>query len=453
MLRLLLINPVGRKSGYLLSKFTTFSPLALAYVAASTPENWEVKIIDENFGPFAFEEADLVAITAFTSNINRAYDIARMYREKKIKVVIGGIHASMANGEACRYADTVVRGEAEGIWPKVIQDFQNNSLNALYKGPKIDLTQGHVFPRRDLLDPRYLWSSVQTSRGCPFNCNFCSVTRYSGTEVRQRRSEDVLKELKNIAGDYIAFIDDNLIGYGPASIARAKDLFKGMIDQGLGKKWWMQSSINAAEDEQTIELAAKAGCILVFIGFETISKNTLSNMKKGVNLRIGVENYKKVVDIFHKYGIAVFGAFIIGNDFESPDYYKDLARFMIQSGIDIFQISLLTPLPGTKLMEQLQNKGRLIFQDFPEDWQKFRFSFMVHQPEGVDPDTIYTADNYIKNRLYSFPTYQYRIFKSALHLRNLQNLFATFKFNKALKKSWQNSQYYQNYPFRFQIRG
>jgi len=441
--KLLLINPVGRRSGYLLSKFSTFPPLGLAYVAAVTPSNWDVKILDENFDKFEFEEADLVGITAFTSNINRAYEIAQIYRRRRIKVVIGGIHASMLPDEALQYADAVVIGEAEGIWDKVIYDFEENKLSPKYIGPQVDLTRYSITPRRDLLHSGYMWDSVQTSRGCPFNCYFCSVTKYLGKEYRQRRAKDVLDELEKIKGEYIVFVDDNLIGYSPANRERAIELFEGMIKRGMSKKWWIQTSINAADDERVIELAAHAGCMFVFIGFETISKEMLKDMKKGINLKKGIENYRKVLDTFHKHGIGVLGAFIIGNDYESPTYYKELADFLVHSGIDAVQISILTPLPGTQLMEQLQNEGRLVYKDFPQDWDKYRFSYMVHQPQEVEVDTIYTGNNYIKTRIYSFPIFQYRLLKSLYSLRKVSNFYTIYKFNQALKKSWINSHYYK----------
>ena len=182
----------------LLSRFSTFSPLGLAYVAAVTPSNWEIKIIDENFDEFEFEEADLVGITAFTSNINRAYQIARLYKERKIKVVIGGIHASMLPDEALQFADTVVVGEAENIWSEVIADFEHGSLSSLYVGPKVNLDQLKIIPRRDLLDPRYFWNSVQTSRGCPFNCHFCAINRFYSGRYRTRDPEDVIEDLKKV---------------------------------------------------------------------------------------------------------------------------------------------------------------------------------------------------------------------------------------------------------------
>ena len=446
MKKLLLINPVSRRSGLLLSRFSTFSPLGLAYVAAATPSNWDVKIADENFDAFEFEEADLVGITAFTSNTNRAYEIAEMYRHRKIKVTIGGIHASMVPDEALRFADTVVVGEAESVWPKVIDDFENNHLSNLYVGSKLNLDQYKILPRRDLLHSQYFWHSVQTSRGCPFNCYFCSVSRYLGKEFRQRDINQVLGELSQLKGKFIAFVDDNLIGYSQNSRNRAAKLFKGMIEQGLDQKWWMQTSINAADDEKVIELAAQAGCLFAFIGFETISRNTLKDMKKGVNIKMGVKNYRKVVDVFHRYGIAVYGAFILGSDYESPAYYKELADFLVHSGIDIIQLTLLTPLPGTELMEDLQKDGRIIYNDYPQDWDKYRFSYMVHRPREVQPKTIYIGNNYIKKRIYTFPAYQYRLLRSFFSLKNNTNFFATYKFNKALKKGWENSHYYQDYP-------
>ncbi|MCX7788020.1 MAG: B12-binding domain-containing radical SAM protein [Spirochaetes bacterium] len=447
--RLVLINPVGRRSGYMLSRFSLFPPLSLAYVAAVTPDSWEVNIVDENFGQSTLEEADLVGITAFTSNIGRAYQLAAQYREKGIPVVLGGIHASMLSKEALQFANAVVKGEVEGIWGKVLQDFEKKQLGGIYQGPVLDLSTFNVLPRRDLLHPGYLWNSIQTSRGCPFDCSFCSVSRYMGKAYRQRTASSVLQELSIIPGQYLFFLDDNLIGYSTESRKRAIQIFRGMIDSGIQKIWWMQASINVAEDPEVLRLASQAGCAYVFIGFETTDVDALKGMHKGVNLKTGVDNYRTIVRRLHEEGIGVLGAFILGNDHETPQYYEDLARFILSSGIDMVQISILTPLPGTALMDQLQAEGRLLYNDFPFDWEKFRFSYLTHRPTGIDPETVYTADNYIKKRLYSFPTYPFRLLRSFFWIRNPQRSFIVYKLNDALKRSWQNSHYRWTYPDHF----
>jgi radical SAM superfamily enzyme YgiQ (UPF0313 family) len=447
--KLLLVNPVGRKSGYLLSGFSTVPPLNLAYIAAVTPPGWHVKIADENFCELEYEEADLVGISAFSSNIVRAYEIARKYGERGTKVVIGGIHASMLPEEALRYADAVVVGEAEGIWQKVLDDFETDCLSGKYVGPRIDLANNSIKPRRDLLDSRYFFESIQTSRGCPFDCHFCSVSKYLGKEFRQRRPDDVLDELAEMSGKYLFFLDDNLIGHGRESRKRAEAIFKGMLERGIKKRWWMQTSMDAADDEEVLRMAAKAGCMFAFIGIESIRERTLKDMKKGINLKVGVENYKRAVGRFHKHGIGVLGAFIIGNDHESPAYYKELVKFMVDSGIDMVQLAILTPLPGTGLMEEMEKKGRLLYTDFPDDWVKYRLSHVVHQPEGLDPETIYIGDNYIKNHLYKFPTNQFRMIRSFFSIGNPLNFYAVYRFNKALRRSWQGSHYYEKYPCKF----
>jgi radical SAM superfamily enzyme YgiQ (UPF0313 family) len=223
-------------------------------------------------------------------------------------------------------------------------------------------------------------------------------------------------------------------------------LFKGMIRKGLNKKWWMQTSINTADDENLVKLAGQAGCLFAFIGFESLNEESLKAMKKSINIKIGVENYKRVIRTFHKYGIGVVGAFITGNDHESLAYYRELGKFLISAGVDVSQITILTPLPGTALMDKMQKENRLLYQNFPDDWVKYRFSYVVHKPRGVDPDTIYLGNNYIKHHIYSFPNNQYRMIKSFLSIKNLYSFYAVNKFNKSLKRGWQGSHYFKKYP-------
>ncbi len=441
MKKLLLINPVGRRSGYMLSTVSRFPPLGLAYAAAVTPGDWDVKIVDENFGRSPVEEADLVGITAFTSSVGRAYEIAGQYRKEGVPVVMGGIHASMMPEEVLQYADAAVTGEVEGIWGTVIRDFEQGRLGGIYRGPVVDLENCRILPRRDLLHPDYLWQTIQTSRGCPFECSFCSVSRYLGKAYRQRTADSVLRELEGIPGKDIFFLDDNLIGYSEKSKSRALAIFQGMIDRGMNKRWWTQASINVADDE-VLRLAARSGCSHFLIGFETTDAQTLRNMRKGINLKAGVGNFRDIIRRIHDHGIGVFGTFIIGNDGEAPEYYRELADFIISAGVDIIQITILTALPGTALMERMIQEDRLIHKNFPQDWEKFRLSFLTHTPENTTPERIYGGNNYIKRKLYSFPTFPYRMAKSFLSIRNPTNFRTILELNRALRRSWMNSHYY-----------
>ena len=441
--KLVLINPVEQKSGLLLSKLSKFPPLNLAYIAALTPNNWEIQIIDENINEFQFVEADLVGITSFTSTINRAYKPAKFYRDKGTKVVLGGIHASLLPEEVVFYVDSVVIGEAELIWGKVIEDFENKSLQQKYYGPLVPCVKYHILPRRDLLSSEYIWGSIQTSRGCPFDCDFCSVSRYLGRSYRKKNVDDILDDLKSIENEYVFFLDDNLIGVGEECEKLSIDLFKGMIERKMNKKWFMQTSINTGENEEVLKYASRSGCMFALVGIETLRKDDLKKMKKGINLKIGVDNYKKIIDRFHKYGIGVLGAFIIGNDYENKEYYEELADFIVKAGVDAVQISVLTPLPGTDLFNRLQNEQRLLFTDFPVDWSKYRFSHLVHKTIGVSEQDIYWGNNFIKSRIYSPFRFYKRMIKSFLEMKKFDAFYAIYNMNKSYKKSWIKSHYYE----------
>lgn len=440
--KLILINPVGRQSGFVLSSFSVFPPLSLAYIAALTPTLWDVEIIDENIEKFEFKEADLVGITSFTSNINRTYELAGIYKSKGVKVVIGGIHASLLPDETEKYADSIIIGEGEHIWKKVVEDFENNTLKKRYQGEIVDCKNYHILPRRDLLSPKYFWGTIQTSRGCPFNCDFCSVTQYLGSQYRKKKVDDILDELETIDNEFIFFLDDNLVGSGEKSEREAIALFKGMVKRNIKKKWWMQTSLNTGENEEVLKYAAKSGCLFALVGIETIREENLKDMKKGVNLKIGVDNYKQIIDKFHKYGIGVLGTFIIGNENESKEYYEELTQFIILSGVDAVQVSILTPLPGTSLYERLVSQNRLVYNHYPGDWDKYRFSYLVHKSTGITENEVYCGNNYIKRKLYSPYIFLYRMIRSFFALKNIDAFLAIYKLNKVYKKSWKKSHYY-----------
>ena len=385
--KLVLINPVNNsRTGFSINHSSRFPPLSLGVVAALTPSDWDVEVIDENFDEFSFRTADLVGITAFTSSANRAYEIAAIYRGKNIPVVMGGIHASMCSQEASQYVDAVVIGEVETVWEKLIADVLSGDLKPIYKGLWNGLQQLQQ-PRRDIYSKEYLFASVQTSRGCPMDCDFCSVSAFNGLRYRRRPPSDVLDELETITQDLIFFVDDNIIGYGKRSRASALELFKGMVDRGINKHWFCQASINVADDEEILHWAAKSGCRMIFLGIEAEDIEALSEVNKKLNIkRGGADAYEQIFERIHQSGIAVLGAFIFGMDQDTPEKLMHRAQFMLDSSVDVMQATALTPLPGTRLFAQLKEQGRLLYTNFPEDWDHYNLTEVVFRPKQMEPE-------------------------------------------------------------------
>jgi radical SAM superfamily enzyme YgiQ (UPF0313 family) len=402
--KLLLINPVNPlRNGLTVNKSSRFPPIGLGIIAALTPQSWDVQLVDENWEPFSFVEADLVGITAFTASANRAYEIASIYRDKNIPVVMGGIHASLCPDEASEYVDSIVIGEAEDIWPKLIQDFEQNQLQSYYKGNWIDL-KNMVPVRRDLFHTEYQFASVQTSRGCPMDCEFCSVTAFNGKRYRRRPINDVLDELKSIPQRMIFFVDDNIVGYGKNSREQAVELFKGMVDLRLNKLWFCQASINFADDVELLYWAGKAGCKMVFIGIESEEIDTLKEVNKKLNLIRGVKFYEQIFQKIQKAGIAVLGAFIFGMDNDDYSKLTNRAKYAIKSRVDVIQTTILTPLPGTRLFIKLEKNNRMLYHNFPKDWDYFDMTQVVFHPEKMTVDKLSDQMRMINTKIHLWST-------------------------------------------------
>ncbi|MGD0539988.1 MAG: radical SAM protein [Tepidisphaeraceae bacterium] len=381
-MRLCLINPgnplVSMSQPSRWRKYRVWKPLGLLTIAALTPAQWEVSIIDENMGVPDYAHMprpDLVGITAFTSQAPRAYEIAAVFRKFGVPVVMGGIHASMCTAEALAEVDAVVKGEAEAIWPTVLADAQRGALQQLYEGKLADLES--VPPaRHDLLSHGYAFGSIQTTRGCPLNCHFCSVSAFNGQGYRHRPIEAVVREFDRIQERLVLIVDDNLIGTRREHIARAKDLFRAMIAAKLDKKWICQTTINFGEDEELLELAARAGCVGAFIGFESLTGEGLAELGKQYNILKG-GNIRANVARIHRQGILVVGSFIIGLDSDTPGVGRRIAKAAARYAIDLLNPIFLTPLPGTRLWEKMLVQGRITANLFPRDWRYYTLSFPV----------------------------------------------------------------------------
>jgi radical SAM superfamily enzyme YgiQ (UPF0313 family) len=387
--KLLLVNPV-QDAGLNLSSVSLLrlSPTSLAYLAALTPFDWNVKIIDENVEPVTYEDADLVGVTAITTNAPRAYEISGKYRQKGIKTVMGGIHASMLPQEAIEYTDSVVIGEAESVWQSVLSDFEKKELKPFYKGEHIPL-ENLPRPRRDLYySGKYRFSFVQTARGCPNDCEFCSVTVFNGHKYRQRPIEEVVDELEGVEGKNLFFMDDNILGYGRLAEDRAIKLFRRIYESRLNKRWACQVGIDIANNPEVLKWAKKAGCVMMFIGFESVNEETLRSMHKARNLKVGVGNYIDVIHRIHDHGIGVHGAFVFGGDGDRKDVFPKTIEFVLESKIDSAQLTLLTPLPGTRLYNRLRQEGRLLHTSYPEDWKRYDFTEATFRPKYMTPDEL-----------------------------------------------------------------
>jgi radical SAM superfamily enzyme YgiQ (UPF0313 family) len=343
-------------------------PLGLAMVAALTPPDVDVSLTDENVTGIDFQEQpDLVGITVLTVTAKRAYEIADTFRARGVKVVLGGVHPSVLPEEASQHADAVVVGEAEGVWPALIEDFKANRLRALYQQSERPSLAGLPVPRRDLFTRRgYLVkNTVSTTRGCPYSCAFCTVTSFFGHTYRCRPVPEVLKEIDTLnRPKFIAFVDDNIVG----SPNYAKELFSALTPYRI--KWVAQCSITIAKDDELLRLAAASGCVSLFIGFESVSPASLAAVGKKVNM---VGEYENAIKKIHSHGIGIHGFFIFGFDEDSSDVFARTVRFAQKTGIETAQFDFLTPYPGTPFGKAMDEAGRIS----TKDWSRYGHGLLI----------------------------------------------------------------------------
>ncbi len=399
-----------------------FPPLSVLTLAASTSEEIEVSIIDENLERIDFNtEADLIGITVMTPQAMRAYQIADEFRSKGKKVVLGGFHVSHLHEEALNHADAVVIGEGDRIWKEVIKDFQESKLKKIYRDDKLVSLSEIKIPRRDLVNGKgYLFTNtIQTSRGCPFQCEFCSVSSFFGRSYRTRPIALVMEELAKLRQEsvFLFIVDDNLAG----NRSYTKMLFQEMAS--LKFKWASHAPLDFANDEELLRLASRSGCMALFVGFESLAGDNLSMMGKKTNLGVSpIEAMKK----FHDHGIGILASFILGYDHDTSDTFEKILDFCHQAKIDGGLFPVLTPYPGTLLRERLKTEGRIL----TDQWDLYDMEHVTFVPKGMSPEKLQEGFEWLNSSFLSWGSILRRFFK--VH-RSVQ-IFGPM--NLGFRKAW-----------------
>ncbi len=372
-----------------------FMDLGLQTVASVTPEHHQIRFTDEYLGPIRYDtDADIVALSGKTSCITRTYQVADELRRRGKRVVLGGIHASLRPDEALQHADIVVGGEAEEIWPLVLADLERNKPRQLYQAPGYpDLARIPSASSAFVESKKYFYRQIQTTRGCPFMCRFCSVPDIAGQTFRFKPVENVVREILDmpVEGGPIArarplyVVDDNFI----SKPKYTKDLLRALIPlrkRGRLPDWSAETTLNVAKDEELLDLLGKAGCTVLIIGFESVTEATLQDMDKSVNFCL---TYQEATDLIRARGIKVVGNFIVGFDTDDLRVFKDTLDFIDQNRIMYPFFSILTPMPGTRLFDDFAATGRLDHQR----WELYDTRHVVFEPKQMTREQL--MDGYV----------------------------------------------------------
>ena len=399
-MKLLMVAPKWPEGSLWGQIYFRFPYLALTTLAALTDEDWEVSIVDENVDAINFSDLpDLAAISIMTPLAKRGYEIADYFREKGVPVVLGGIHPTMMKDEAKIHADSVVMGEAEKTWPFVLSDFKRGNLKPFYKSTNFSSLDRLPIPRRNLLNRKgyFFTNTIQATRGCPFDCEFCSVTSFYGRTYRVRPVEDVINEIAHMEKGFLFFVDDNIVG----KPSYAKELFKALIP--LKVKWFTQASLNIVKDRKLLDLAQRSGCKGLFVGFESLSQENLKAMGKSTNC---VSEYKDAIKMLHDHGIGIQGSFIFGTDYDNKSVFSDVLRFIEKTHLEAVLFSVLTPFPGTRIYETLQKENRII----DTDWERYDMNHVVFSPKKMTPGELQDGFNWAYRKLYGHRSILVRLF-------------------------------------------
>ncbi len=356
-------------------------PLCFAILKSLTPADVETVFYDERLEDIPFDEpTDLVAMTVETYTARRAYQISREFRQRGVPVVMGGYHPTFLPDEALQYADSVVTGDAEGIWPQVVEDARNNRLQKIYSRDSFSPLGGLVPDRTIFNGKRYTpVSLVQYGRGCRYNCNFCSIRAFYGSNLRQRPVDEVVDEIKRLHRKFVFLVDDNIFVDTPKAI----ELFEALIP--LKILWSCQVSIDIASDPDLVRLMKRSGCVNALVGFESLNQDSLKQMRKSWNLQYG--NYESSIKVFRDAGIMIYGTFVFGYDQDTVASFDEAVEFAIRNKFYLANFNPLTPTPGSDLYTQLDQEQRLIHDRWWLD-PNFRYGHATFHPRGMSADDL-----------------------------------------------------------------
>jgi len=433
--KLLLVDPYPRENPYHLGpserKAIWFPKLSLPAIAAYTPEHWDVEIQDEAVREIDLEcPADLVGISVMTCYAPRAYQLADEFRQRGVPVVLGGVHPTYCPDEALQHCDAIVTGEAEDSWPRLVADFEAGRMLRHYKMEKFPALENYKPPRVELLseDAYMTRMCTFTTRGCHFDCEFCSVSPFNGKSTRRRPVPEVISEITRVKqwvagelvarmgkgslrdalkiltkirlsmedGSIFAFVDD----LHNSNRAYCRELWAAL--KPLNIKWGCQSTLFLGDDEEMVKLAADSGCVSVFVGMESIFEESLGETHKPFNR---VKKFEEEIKMFHDHGIMVNPGIVFGFDNDDESVFERTVEFLIKNRCELAYFNILTPLPGTPLYTRYEAAGRI----FDRNWAHYDGKYVTFYPTRMTSDQLQEGYYWAQHTFYSLPNIWRRI--------------------------------------------